>query len=245
MDYTSASSCAAKIKVWPTASDNWLVQNGGYIDKGSRVTSASDAAAAIQALSSGKSARIIIECSVSNASTFFSTIKAALVNSSACISLDLTGVTGLTEISNNAFYGGSSGCPSLYSIKLPSTITRIGTNAFAYCTNLGKYYNGSLTTSSRQTVELPQSCTEIGAAAFYKCYFNHLDLEHVNTLYTSACVGWTGTGNKTVSMAFNSGETAKLYTGSSYTNLAGTYDLPLAMSYSDYLGYGDGKLVRQ
>ncbi|MEE3436036.1 MAG: leucine-rich repeat domain-containing protein, partial [Treponema sp.] len=246
MDYTSASSCAAKIKVWPTASDNWLVQNGGYIDKGSRVTSASDAAAAIQALSSGKSARIIIECSVSNASTFFSTIKAALVNSSACISLDLTGVTGLTEISNNAFYGGSSGCPSLYSIKLPSTITRIGTNAFAYCTNLGKYYNGSLTTSSTQTVFLPESCTEVGAAAFYNCYFNTMDLAHVNTLYTSACVGWSGTGNKTVTLARESGQTVRKYTGSSYTTLeSGTYSLPLATTYYDYLGYGDAKLVRQ
>jgi len=245
MDYTSASSCAAKIKVWPTASDNWLVQNGGYIDKGSRVTSASDAATAIQALSSGKSARIIIECSVSNASTFFSTIKAALLSSSACISLDLTGVTGLTEISNNAFYGGSDGCPSLYSIKLPSTITRIGTNAFANCTNLGKYYNGSLTTSSTQTVYLPESCTEIGGSAFLNCYFNTMDLAHVNTLYTNAFVGWSGTGNQTVTFARESGQTAKLYTGASYSTLAGTYNLSLATSYSDYLGYGDGKWVRQ
>ena len=245
MDYTSASSCAAKIKVWPTASDNWLVQNGGYIDKGSRVTSASDAAAAIRALSSGKSARIIIECSVSDAATFFSTIKAALLSSNACISLDLTGVTGLTEISNNAFYGGTSGCSSLYSIRLPSTITRIGTNAFAYCTNLGKYYNGSLTTSSVQTVELPQSCKEIGLSAFYKCYFNRLDLDYVKTVYTSACVGWTGTGNKTISLTtVNGGEPVDVYTGSGYTTVTHRTS-SMGETYEYFLsGYGeDSKIV--
>ena len=171
----------------------------------------------------------------------FSELKTALSSSSAKIALDMSGATGITQIPDNAF----ASCTSLYSIRLPSTITKIGTKAFYNCTNLGTYYNGFVSTSSDQTISLPASCTEIGQQAFVNCHFNNMDLAHVNTLYTNAFVGWSGTGNQTVTFAYESGQTAKLYTGSSYSTLAGTYNLSLAQIYSDYLGYGDGKWVRQ
>ncbi len=220
-----------------------LTNNTGYfIDSSGKyqlgyVVTASNITDVINNLSSGTSTRIVLEGSFSN----FSELKTALSSSGAKIALDMSGATGITLIPDNAF----AGCTSLYSIRLPSTIIKIGTKAFYDCTNLGTYYNGFVSTSSDQTVFLPASCTEIGQQAFVNCHFNNMDLAHVNTLYTNAFVGWSGTGNKTITFARESGQTAKLYTGSSYNTLAGTYDLSLATSYYDYLGYSDGKWVRQ
>lgn len=52
--------------------------------------------------------------------------------------------------------GAFSDCPSLTSVVIPNSVTRIGKNAFYEC--------GTLT-----SVEIPNSVTEIGEGAFYKC----------------------------------------------------------------------------
>lgn len=73
------------------------------------------------------------------------------------ISLDLSGVTGLTEIPDYAFNLTNSTSP-LSSIILPEGITSIGRAAFLDCANL-------------QSITLPTSVTSIGAYAFSKCYY--------------------------------------------------------------------------
>ena len=83
-----------------------------------------------------------------------SAIKNALQNnSSAMVSLDLSGTTGLTEIPDEAF--GS--CYSLASIIIPDGVTSIGYSAFNSC-------------SSLTSVTIPDSVTTIGDSAFYNCY---------------------------------------------------------------------------
>ncbi len=65
---------------------------------------------------------------------------------------ELQHFTGLTELSNYEF----SGCTSLKSITLPSTIESIGNNAFDGC-------------SSLTTIKIPDSVTSIREAAFRGC----------------------------------------------------------------------------
>ena len=105
-----------------------------------------------------------------------SAIKNALQNnSSAMVSLDLSGTTGLTEIPDEAFYdydnltnviipdsvtsigdGAFSSCSSLTSVTIPESVTSIGDSAFSSCYNL-------------TNVIIPDSVTTIGDYAFYYC----------------------------------------------------------------------------
>ena len=83
-----------------------------------------------------------------------SAIKNALQNnSSAMVSLDLSGTTGLTEIPDEAF--GS--CYNLTNVIIPDGVTSIGYSAFNSC-------------SSLTSVTIPDSVTTIGDSAFYNCY---------------------------------------------------------------------------
>ena len=65
---------------------------------------------------------------------------------------------GITSVAANAFAGTSNvhSYGNLASINLPSTLTTIGNNAFAYC-------------SALPSVEIPASVTSIGTSAFYQC----------------------------------------------------------------------------
>ena len=82
-----------------------------------------------------------------------SAIKNALKsNGNAKISLDLSQTTGLTSISNSAFYG----CGSLTSVNIPDSVTSIGDYAFQACSNLA-------------SVTIPDSVTSIGKGAFSQC----------------------------------------------------------------------------
>ena len=106
-----------------------------------------------------------------------SAIKNALQNnSSAMVSLDLSGTTGLTEIPDEAFdscynltnviipdgvttigYYAFSSCSSLTSVTIPDSVTTIGDSAFYNC-------------SSLTSVTIPDSVTTIGYCAFSDCY---------------------------------------------------------------------------
>ena len=73
-------------------------------------------------------------------------------NKNAKVNLDLSGTSGLESIYSTLFYK----CTSLTSIKLPTSVTSIGTYAFMKCTNL-------------TDIEIPESVTNIGYDAFESC----------------------------------------------------------------------------
>ena len=82
-----------------------------------------------------------------------SAIKNALQNnSSAMVSLDLSGTTGLTEIPDEAF----DSCYNLTNVIIPDGVTTIGYYAFSSCNSLTK-------------VTIPDSVTTIGDSAFGSC----------------------------------------------------------------------------
>ncbi|MDO4181321.1 MAG: leucine-rich repeat domain-containing protein [Bacteroidales bacterium] len=82
----------------------------------------------------------------------FAALKKYLINDANTeLSINLTAVTELTEIPNNAF----SECTNLSSVQLSDNITRIGAGAFSGCTNL-------------TTVNMPQNLISMGAGAFYE-----------------------------------------------------------------------------
>lgn len=106
--------------------------------------------------------------------------------------------TGLTSISNNAFWGCSNiqnitipntitmieggafqNCSSLSSITIPNSVTTIGNSAFYGCSNLSSIAipntitsisdNTFYNCSSLSNITIPSSVTTIGNAAFYSC----------------------------------------------------------------------------
>ena len=82
---------------------------------------------------------------------------------------------GLQKIGNCAFRA----CSSLERIRLPSTVTEIGFQAFYSCKNLGEVvlneglqligFQAFIHCTSLTIIKLPSSVTEIGAGAFYHC----------------------------------------------------------------------------
>ncbi|MEE1290090.1 MAG: leucine-rich repeat domain-containing protein, partial [Spirochaetota bacterium] len=73
-------------------------------------------------------------------------------SSDARINLDLSGVTGLSEIPESAF----KGCENLVSITIPAGVTTIGDSAFEDCKNLAN-------------ITLPDCLVDIGDEAFLNC----------------------------------------------------------------------------
>ena len=104
-------------------------------------------------------------------------IKTAMENNrNALIDLDLSETTGLTSISEEAFYSCNnltsitipdgvtsiedmafSSCESLVEVTIPNSVTFIGETAFDHCTNL-------------TNITIPDSITSIGQRAFAQCY---------------------------------------------------------------------------
>ena len=108
-------------------------------------------------------------------------IKKALANlpEGVLIYLDLSGVTGLTEIGKEAFKEESNTFHHLAGIVLPNSVTQIGDWAFGGCTSLesvtipnsvtqieGYAFSGC---TALESVTIPNSITQIGYAAFYEC----------------------------------------------------------------------------
>ena len=112
------------------------------------------------------------------------------------VTLNLSGVTGLTSIPDNAFFGYSEAqkdedgediinmdaypaCINLKSIILPATVTSIGDRAFGVCRKLESLELSDKVTSigdhafrncdSLETVKIPSTCKTIGSYAFEGC----------------------------------------------------------------------------
>lgn len=80
------------------------------------------------------------------------------------VTLDLSEVTGLTEL------GSFDGCENLIGVILPNTLTRIGNYAFRGCTRL-------------KTVTIPSSVTSIGMDIFSGCV-ESTAMQNENTRYS-------------------------------------------------------------
>ena len=96
------------------------------------------------------------------------------------ITLDLSGVTGLTEISvSSSAVSPFATCINLKEIILPNTLETVGKRAFYGCTGLESVVVGTGTTtidssafydcSSLSAVTLPSGLTSIASSAFYNC----------------------------------------------------------------------------
>ena len=112
------------------------------------------------------------------------------------VTLNLSGVTGLTSIPDYAFFGYSEAqkdedgeeitnmdaypaCINLKSIILPATVTSIGDRAFGVCRKLESLELSDKVTSignhafrncdSLETVKIPSTCKTIGSYAFEGC----------------------------------------------------------------------------
>ena len=104
-------------------------------------------------------------------------------------------MTGLTTISDNVF----KGMASLTEVKLPSTVTSIGQNAFQNDANLAKLSTAAPTTGGNVqardgegTATFGKSLISIGQNAFQGTGFSNVDL--------SAAVGTTGATQTTLSV---------------------------------------------
>ena len=90
------------------------------------------------------------------------------------VDLDLSQATGLTYIAPGAFIG----CPTLQSVKLPSSVTEIGQYAFHNCYNLTSVTipanvktigKSAFAFTDLTKVAIPEGVTTIGAYAFQLC----------------------------------------------------------------------------
>ena len=104
-----------------------------------------------------------------------SAIKSAIDGSSYFINLDLSKVSGLTEILSYEFYG----CSNLSGISFPASLPEIGFRSFGNCSNLksvkipyGVVSIGELAfdyCKELTSIEIPDSVTSIGKNAFSYC----------------------------------------------------------------------------
>lgn len=109
------------------------------------------------------------------------------VLSSFSIQLDLSNLTGLTEIPEKAF----EKLENLISIKLPTCVTTIGDSAFSGCTYLFSVDLSNVTTIgasafsdcySLSSIDLSK-VTTIGDFAFFNCYsLSSVDLSNIETI---------------------------------------------------------------
>ncbi|MCR5361487.1 MAG: leucine-rich repeat protein [Bacteroidales bacterium] len=96
------------------------------------------------------------------------------------ITLDMAGVTGLTEIPAKAFFDTGSRLSNLGGIALPNGVTSIGNQAFYNCAGLTSFEIPSGVTSigtyaffgcsGLTGIEIPDGVTSIGEYAFSGCY---------------------------------------------------------------------------
>lgn len=134
--------------------------------------------------------------SIANIKAALQTLNGEFYTASAKIALDLSAVTGLTELAGSAFYN----CLALTSVTLPSTVTAIGSNAFWLCRNLA-------------SVNIPSGVTSIGYAAFCTT-----ELKSVTIPYTVTSIGGNAFAYCTEL------ESVSLYAYADITELDGTFN---------------------
>ena len=110
---------------------------------------------------------------ISKIKTALDTLKSN--NSSILVSLDLSGTTGITEISDNSF----KNCTNLKKLIIPNDVTSIGNYAFNGCSGLTSVTIPNSVTSIEESafegcagltdMDIPGSVTSIGICAFYEC----------------------------------------------------------------------------
>ena len=118
----------SKVSITPDSNGTkWITTSAGKLTKGARVTAA-NAAAAVASLPAGGT----LELSGNPSADQLKAIRDELLKLSetANITLDLSNTT-IVNIPANSFYDSEKGgCAALTSVKLPTTVTSIGDNAF-------------------------------------------------------------------------------------------------------------------
>ena len=95
---------------------------------------------------------------------YFDVFKRFLINNQSKISLDMSGVTGMTAIPYRAFSEGYGDPSALYHIVLPTTVTSIGKQSFM-CTHISSIDLTHVTSVEYQAF---QSCSELADIAWPK-----------------------------------------------------------------------------
>lgn len=109
-----------------------------------------------EAIADGRTLTLTGAMSDDNAAEQFAVMKAYLEkHPEADLAIDLSKVTGLTNIPDEVF----NGCTGLSSVKLSDDITRIGRKAFYQCSNLAE-------------INIPQSLTTLGDDVFSQSGLN-------------------------------------------------------------------------
>ncbi len=102
-------------------------------------------------------------------------IRKLLDEANVLVDLDLSQATGLTYIAPGAFIE----CPTLQSVKLPSSVTEIGQYAFQICSSLTEVTipasvktigDSAFENTGLTEVTIPEGVTTIEAAAFRGCF---------------------------------------------------------------------------
>ena len=152
-----------------------------------------NAAAAIKACtgecSSAEKNTLTVKVTGTAGSSFISDINSTLSADGVCtINLDLSEVTGLTQIEEDAFTGTNT----LESISLPASVTSIGAYAFyetylksvtfAEESQLTEIGEAAFCETSIQTITVPSSVMQIGERAFKDSGLNSITFEEESSL---------------------------------------------------------------
>ncbi len=142
MGSDSASAASNKFKVRaPSDGTVWYIETTGYLNKGAAVAPA-NAAAAVATLTKGGTLKLTGNPTAQQIlgirDALYNTYKNYSDENMPSIVIDLSGTT-ITSIPENAFWpaiDSGSQCNAISAVKLPTTVTSIGKNAFAYCSNM-------------------------------------------------------------------------------------------------------------
>ncbi|WP_407434636.1 leucine-rich repeat protein [Treponema sp.] len=192
----------------------YIIESTGKMIKGYYATS-STVGDIISSISNGTRTKVVVEGSS------MGNVASALKNKPGIkVDLDLSGVTGLTALSQQQF----ENCTSLCSIALPSTVTTYGSSVFSGCVNL------------ENVTGLEHAAVKLGGGMFKNCTkLTNLYVYDVQSFFSNTFEGWT-----TSQMVWIGSESINfgIYTSaSSYTNKVHEWKTsPICPANTSYIG---------
>ena len=146
-----------KFAVTPSTDPNTSISKNWYVSSDGKLLPSVDVASLVNQIGAmTESGTVTVSGYLSDSSELTKIRDAICLNSSVNITLDLSGVVGLTKIPSFAFCAnGTGGCPNLVGITLPEGITEIEELAFRH--------------AGFTTFNISASVTTISARAFLEC----------------------------------------------------------------------------